>query len=78
VCRATGGELFDYLAEKDTLTEDEAAKFTRHILEGIDCMHEKNIVHLDLKVPYIVRWQVHDINFAFIARKYYVEGQKQV
>jgi serine/threonine protein kinase len=46
---ATGGELFDYLAEKDTLTEDEAAKFTRHILEGIDCMHEKNIVHLDLK-----------------------------
>lgn len=47
--RATGGELFDYLAEKDALTEDEAAKFTRHILEGIDCMHEKNIVHLDLK-----------------------------
>ncbi|XP_062510304.1 uncharacterized protein LOC134186370 isoform X2 [Corticium candelabrum] len=46
---ATGGELFDYLAEKDALTEDEAAKFTRHILEGIDCMHEKNIVHLDLK-----------------------------
>ena len=55
MCRATGGELFDYLAEKDTLTEDEAAKFTRHILEGIDCMHEKNIVHLDLKVLYIVK-----------------------
>ena len=45
----TGGELFDYLAEKDVLMEEEAATFTRQILEGIACLHEKNIVHLDLK-----------------------------
>ncbi|PIK61275.1 putative death-associated protein kinase 1 [Apostichopus japonicus] len=45
----TGGELFDYLAEKDCVTEDVAAPFTTQILEGLRHMHEKSICHLDLK-----------------------------
>lgn len=45
----TGGELFDYLAEKDCVTEEVAAPFTMQILEGLKHMHEKSICHLDLK-----------------------------
>ncbi|XP_074651155.1 death-associated protein kinase 3-like [Tubulanus polymorphus] len=45
----TGGELFEYLSEKDHLTEAEAVAFLKQILTGVKHMHEKNIAHLDLK-----------------------------
>lgn len=46
----SGGELFEYISEKDHLTEEEAARFITQILEGVEHFHAKNIVHLDLKV----------------------------
>lgn len=45
----SGGELFDFISEKEKLSEDEAAAFIKQILLGCKHMHEKNIVHLDLK-----------------------------
>lgn len=48
--RVSGGELFEYISEKDHLNEEEAAKFIAQILEGVEHFHAKNIVHLDLKV----------------------------
>ncbi len=45
----TGGELFEYISEKDHLTEEEAATFITQILEGVEHFHAKNIIHLDLK-----------------------------
>jgi len=45
----SGGELFEYISEKDHLSEEEAARFITQILEGVDHFHAKNIVHLDLK-----------------------------
>lgn len=44
-----GGELFDYVVQKGTLTEDEAASIVRKVTSAMVYMHSKNIVHRDLK-----------------------------
>ncbi|TKS88695.1 Death-associated protein kinase 2 [Collichthys lucidus] len=45
----SGGELFDFIAEKENLLESEAIEFMEQILEGLGFMHSKNIAHFDLK-----------------------------
>ncbi|TRY56245.1 hypothetical protein DNTS_028557 [Danionella cerebrum] len=47
----SGGELFDFLAEKESLTEEEATQFLKQILDGVHYLHSKRIAHFDLKVP---------------------------
>ncbi|XP_035235044.1 death-associated protein kinase 1 [Anguilla anguilla] len=44
-----GGELFDFLAEKESLTEEEATEFLKQILDGVFYLHSKRIAHFDLK-----------------------------
>ncbi|KAL7883151.1 hypothetical protein SRHO_G00008090 [Serrasalmus rhombeus] len=44
-----GGELFDFIAEKESLTETEAIEFLMQILEGVSYMHSKHVSHFDLK-----------------------------
>lgn len=46
----SGGELFDFLAEKESLTEEEATQFLKQILDGVYYLHSKRIAHFDLKV----------------------------
>lgn len=46
----SGGELFDFLAEKESLTEEEATQFLKQILDGVQYLHFKRIAHFDLKV----------------------------
>ncbi|XP_056275536.1 death-associated protein kinase 2 [Pseudoliparis swirei] len=45
----SGGELFDFIAEKENLLESEAIEFMTQILEGLGFLHSKNIGHFDLK-----------------------------
>mmetsp|Transcript_7760 Transcript_7760/g.23704 ORF Transcript_7760/g.23704 Transcript_7760/m.23704 type:complete len:402 (-) Transcript_7760:176-1381(-) len=45
----TGGELFDYVVDKGTLSEAEAADVLRHLTSAIAYMHAKGVVHRDLK-----------------------------
>lgn len=45
-----GGELFDFLAEKESLSEEEATEFLKQILDGVNYLHAKQIAHFDLKV----------------------------
>ncbi|XP_059620294.1 muscle M-line assembly protein unc-89-like, partial [Phlebotomus argentipes] len=46
----TGGELFERVVADDfTLTERDCILFLRQICEGVSYMHEKCVVHLDLK-----------------------------
>ncbi|XP_029643431.1 death-associated protein kinase 1 [Octopus sinensis] len=44
-----GGELFDYLSERDKLCEAEASAFIKQILDGLRHLHDRQIAHLDLK-----------------------------
>lgn len=44
-----GGELFERIVEKEYLEEQEAVEYLRQLIEGLQHMHSKNIVHLDIK-----------------------------
>ena len=44
-----GGELFDYVVEKGTLSEEEASDLVRRLASAIAYMHATQIIHRDLK-----------------------------
>nr|XP_056709546.1 death-associated protein kinase 2-like [Euleptes europaea] len=52
-----GGELFDFIAEKEVLTEEEAIEFLQQILKGVAYMHSCHIAHFDLKPENIMLFQ---------------------
>ncbi|KAJ7311305.1 hypothetical protein JRQ81_006921 [Phrynocephalus forsythii] len=45
----SGGELFDFLAQKESLSEEEATQFIKQILDGVHYLHARKIAHFDLK-----------------------------
>lgn len=48
--RIEGGELFERVIEEDyVLTEKACTVFIRQICEGVDFLHSRNVLHLDLK-----------------------------
>ncbi|CAO3623449.1 unnamed protein product [Cunninghamella blakesleeana] len=48
-----GGDLFDYILEKATLNEEEAAKLFAQLVGTVKYMHSKGVVHRDLKLENI-------------------------
>lgn len=42
---ATGGELFDRICDKGKFTEKDASQTIKQVLEAVDYLHERNIVH---------------------------------
>ncbi|EJK65689.1 hypothetical protein THAOC_13427 [Thalassiosira oceanica] len=40
-----GGELFDYVVQKGTLTEEEASRIVRKVTDAMVYMHSKNVIH---------------------------------
>lgn len=55
-----GGELFERVIDEDfVLTEKAVTIFMRQICEGVDYMHTKNILHLDMKVTMNVLQQLY-------------------
>uniref|UniRef100_A0A3Q3GRA7 non-specific serine/threonine protein kinase n=1 Tax=Labrus bergylta TaxID=56723 RepID=A0A3Q3GRA7_9LABR len=49
ILEVSGGELFDFLAQKESLSEEEATQFIKQILEGVNYLHARKIAHFDLK-----------------------------
>lgn len=45
----SGGELFDYVVEKGTLTEEEASRIVKGVVGAVVHRHDKGIIHRDLK-----------------------------
>ncbi|KAI8376625.1 kinase-like domain-containing protein [Choanephora cucurbitarum] len=46
---ASGGELFQQLLKKGSYTEKDASSLTRQMLQGLHYLHERDIVHRDMK-----------------------------
>ena len=44
-----GGELFNYIVEKQRLDEEEASFFYYQLINGLEYLHNKGIAHRDLK-----------------------------
>ncbi|NXE84179.1 DAPK2 kinase, partial [Cochlearius cochlearius] len=56
----SGGELFDFIAEKEMLSEEEAIEFLGQILRGVEYLHAHHIAHFDLK-PENIMLQEKDV-----------------
>ncbi|KAL1460185.1 hypothetical protein WDU94_012121 [Cyamophila willieti] len=78
-----GGELFDRVIDDDfVLTEKAVAIFMRQICEGVDFIHSKNVLHLDMKPENILCLtktgnRIKIIDFG-LARKFDPEKKLQV
>ena len=44
-----GGELFDYIVDRERLNEDKSRSFFRQIVVGVAFIHEAGYAHHDLK-----------------------------
>lgn len=50
----SGGELFDYVTKRGSLSEYEASSFFSQIISGIEYLHTEGIYHRDLKLENIM------------------------
>ena len=50
----SGGDAFQRASQRDHLTEEEVARYTRQVCQGLNHIHTRNYMHLDLKVSDII------------------------
>lgn len=65
LCSVSGGELFDRIVDKGSYTEKDASDLIRQVLEATAYVHDKGIVHRDLKVSRNPPWRFTSIFAGF-------------
>ena len=49
-CRVPDGELVERIIADDDLTEGVAVGYISQLLSAVECLHQLNIAHLDIRV----------------------------
>ena len=58
------GELFQYIVDRNHLSEEEAKPFVRQILETLDYIHKQGISHRDMKPENLLMDQTGRVKFS--------------
>ncbi|CAG9320845.1 unnamed protein product [Blepharisma stoltei] len=63
----TGGDIFDYILNKQVLTEDEVGKIMKCMLSAVNHLHSLKIVHRDLKPEnFLFASKAHDADIKLV------------
>ncbi|XP_064646394.1 muscle M-line assembly protein unc-89-like isoform X2 [Lineus longissimus] len=78
----TGPELLDHLTELDSITENDIAFYIKQLLEAVEYIHSKGVLHLDIKPEnlYFTKHGSTDIKLIDFgcARKTYHERETRI
>ncbi|MBA0779209.1 hypothetical protein Gotri_003482 [Gossypium trilobum] len=59
----TGGELFDNIARRGRLKEDDARTYFHQLINAVDYCHSRGVYHRDLKV-----WDIVCVHYPFVVK----------
>jgi len=61
---AEGGELFDYVIQRQSLPEEESLRIFRQLVYGLEYLHNRSICHRDLKPENILLDRFNQVKIA--------------
>ena len=73
-----GGELFNYIVEKEKLEEDEASMFFYQLINALDYIHSLGIAHRDLKPENLLLLENKTIKIIDFGLSNYFNGEKEL
>ncbi|OMJ88017.1 hypothetical protein SteCoe_10178 [Stentor coeruleus] len=59
-------DLYNRILQKKILSEEDCSRFAKNLLDVLDYMHSKHIVHRDLKLENIIMTSDNDYNFKIV------------
>ncbi|OUC47744.1 putative kinase domain protein [Trichinella nativa] len=75
---AKDGELFDYLTKVVTCSEKKTRHIMKQLLEAVKAMHQKNIVHRDIKLENVLMVDDETVKLTDFGFAYEITGDMQL